>query len=66
MLYIVCCTIYNDKSIDTKSNNFKELIGDAVKDLVLREWETIVKINQYSLLNCGKKEYYTEVKLWDE
>lgn len=63
---MVHCTIYDNKPINTKSNNFKNIISDAVKDLILRDWDTIVTINQYEEMNCGKKEYYVEVKLWDE
>lgn len=62
----VHCSIYGNKPIDIKSDDFKNTISDAVKDLVLRDWNEIVKINQYKKLNCGKREYYVEVKLWDE
>lgn len=58
--------IYDCKSIDTKSNNFKSLIAEYVKDTVLKNWDKIVKVNQYEKLNNDKKEYYTEVTLWED
>lgn len=60
------CSIYDNKPADIKSDDFKNIISDAVKDLVLRDWNKIIKINQYEKLNHGKKEYYVELKLWDE
>lgn len=59
-------TIYDDKKIDIKSNNLKNIIADAVKDLILRDWDKLSKVNQYQKMNGDKKEYYTEIELWGE
>lgn len=58
--------IYDNKPIKVASNNFKELISDSVKETVLKDWDKFVKVNQHEELNNGKKEYYTEVKLWED
>lgn len=62
---MVHCSIYNNNPIDIKSNNFKNLIADAIRDLVLRDWDEIVKINQYEEINNGTKEYFTGITIWD-
>ena len=62
---MVHCSIYNNKPTDIKSNNFKNLIADAIRDLVLRDWDEIVKINQYEEINYGIKEYFTDITIWD-
>ena len=41
---MVHCSIYNNKPTDIKSNNFKNLIADDIRDLVLRYSEEKVKI----------------------
>ncbi len=59
-------SIYDNKQIDVKSNDFKTLIADSVREKILKDWNKIVKINQHEELNNGKKEYYTEITLWED
>lgn len=59
-------SIYDDKQIDVKSNDFKTLIADSVKETILKYWDKYVKVNQYEEINNGKKEYYTEISLWED
>lgn len=63
---ILQINIYDCKQIDTKSNDFKLLIADSVKEEILKNWDKIVKVNQYEQLYNDKKEYYTEVTLWED
>lgn len=63
---ILYFNIYDSKPIDVISNNFKELIADSVKEAVLKDWDKFVKVNQHEDLTNGKKEYYAEVKLWED
>ena len=58
--------IYDDNPTDTKSNDFKTLIADSVREKILKDWDKIIKINQREKLNNGKKEYYTEITLWED
>ena len=59
-------TIYDCKPIDIKSNDFKILIVDSVKETILKNWDKFVKVNQHEELNNGEKKYYTEIKLWED
>lgn len=59
-------SIYDDKQIDVKSNDFKTLIADSVKETILKDWDKYVKVHQNKELNNGKKEYYTEISLWED
>lgn len=63
---IVGISIYDNKEIDTASENFKVKIAEAVKELVLRDWDKIAKIEKNEEINNGVKEYYTKVELWGE
>ena len=59
-------SIYDDKQIDVKSNDFKTLIADSIKETILKDWDKYVKVHQHKELNNGKKEYYTEISLWED
>lgn len=63
---ILYFSIYDDKRIDVKSNDFKTLIADSIKETILKDWDKYVKVNQHEELNNGKKEYYTEISLWED
>lgn len=59
---ILHVSIYDDKEIDTKSENFKKIISDAVKETILRDWDKIAKIEKHEEINSGKKEYKVYVE----
>lgn len=59
-------SIYDNKQIDIKSHDFKTLIADSVKEALLKDWDKYVKVDQHEELNNGKKEYYTEISLWED
>lgn len=63
---MVGCTIYDNKQIDTESDDFKSQIADAVRDLVIRDWDKISNVTKYEKTNNGFKEYYVEVTLWNK
>lgn len=58
--------IYDDKPINATTDEFKNLIAASVKEALLNDWNKYVKVNQHEELNNGKKEYYTEIKLWED
>lgn len=58
--------IYDDKPTNIKSHDFKTLIADSVKKALLKDWDKYVKVNQYKEMNSGKKEYHTEITLWED
>jgi hypothetical protein len=55
-------SIYDDKEINTKSEDFKKLISDAVREIILRDWDKIAKIEKHEELNNSKKEYLVNVE----
>jgi len=59
---ILHVSIYDDKEIDTKSEDFKKIISEAVKETILRDWNKIAKIEKHEELNNGKKEYLVNVE----
>lgn len=61
---IVGISIYDNKEIDTESEDFKNQIAEAVKELVLRDWDKITYIEQREEMKDGEKAYRTIVELW--
>ncbi len=55
-------SIYDDKEINTESEDFKKLISDAVREIILRDWDKIAKIEKHEELNNSKKEYLVNVE----
>lgn len=51
-------SIYDDKEINTESEDFKKIISDAVKETILRDWDKIAKIEKHEELNNGKKNIW--------
>ncbi len=44
---MICCTMYDNKEIDITSNDFKCKIAEAVRELVIRDWDKISNIKKY-------------------
>ncbi len=59
-------SIYDNKPIDIKSSDFRTLITDSVRKMILKDWDKYVKVNQHEELTNGKKGYYTEITLWED
>ena len=59
---ILHVSIYDDKEIDTESEDFKKLISEAVKETILRDWDKIAKIEKHEEINNNKKEYLVNVE----
>lgn len=55
--------IYDDKPINVTTDDFKNLIGNSVKQTILTDWNKFVKVNQHKKLNNGRTEYHTIVKI---
>ena len=62
---MICCTMYDNKEIDITSNDFKCKIAEAVRELVIRDWDKISNIKKYESCLDNDKKYYVEVRLCD-
>ena len=60
---ILCISIYDNKDIDTQSEEFKLMIAEAVKESILKDWCKITKIEKFEEINNGQKTYRINVGL---
>ena len=60
---ILGISIYNNKDIDTESEEFKMMIANATKKSILQDWRKIAKVEKYEEINNGQKTYRVNVGL---
>lgn len=60
---ILGISIYDNKDIDTESEEFKMMIADAAKESILQDWFKIAKVEKYEEINNGQKAYRVNVGL---
>ena len=53
--------VYDEKKIDTSSDDFKIKIANSVKEMVLRDWNKIVNLEEYQDENT--KNFHVDVKI---
>ena len=63
---MICCTICDNNEVNTETIDFKNRIADAVRDLVIQEWDKISNVKKYEKINNGQKEYYVDIILWEK
>lgn len=59
--YMVGINVYDEKKIDTSSDDFKIKIANSVKEMVLRDWDKIVNLEEYQDENT--KNFHVDVKI---
>lgn len=59
--YMVGINVYDEKKIDTSSDDFKIKIANSVKEMVLRDWNKIVNLEEYQDENT--KNFHVDVKI---
>lgn len=60
---ILGISIYDNKDIDTESEEFKMMIADVAKESILQDWCKIVKVEKYEEINNEQKTYRVNVGL---
>ena len=60
---ILGISIYDNKDIDTESQEFKMMIADTAKKSILQDWCKIAKVEKYEEINNGQKTYRVNVGL---
>ena len=56
-------SIYDNKDIDTESEEFKIMIADVTKESILQDWCKIAKVEKYEEIKNKKKTYRVNVGL---
>ena len=60
---ILGISIYDDKEIDTSSEDFKIKIAEVAKESILQDWCKIAKVEKCEEINNGQKTYRVNVGL---
>lgn len=58
---MVAINVYDEEKIDTSSTAFRERIADSVRNMVLRDWDKIVQLEEYQDENT--KNFHVDVKI---
>lgn len=58
MLYL---NLYDNQAIDSESSDFKNIVAESVKNMILKDWDTIVHVSQYRDEFSG--HYRADVKI---
>ena len=58
---MVGINVYDEKKIDTSSDDFKIKIANSVKEMVLRDWDKIVNLEEYQDENT--KNFHVDAKI---
>lgn len=53
--------VYDEKEINTSSEDFKMKIANSIRDMVLRDWDKIVQLEEYQDENT--KNFHVDIKI---
>ena len=53
--------VYDEKEINTSSEYFKMKVANSVRDMVLRDWDKIVQLEEYQDENT--KNFHVDIKI---
>ena len=58
---MISINVYDEKEIVASSNGFKMKIANSVKDMVLRDWDKIVQLEEYQ--DEETKNFHVDIKI---
>ena len=58
---MIVINVYDEKEINTSSEDFKMKIANSIRDMVLRDWDKIVQLEEYQDENT--KNFHVDIKI---
>lgn len=58
---MIVINVYDKKEINTSSEDFKMKIANSIRDMVLRDWDKIVQLEEYQDENT--KNFHVDIKI---
>ena len=58
---MIVINVYDEKEINTSSEDFKMKIANSIRDMVLRDWDKIVQLEEYQDENT--KNFHVGIKI---
>lgn len=58
---MIVINVYDKKEINTSSEDFKMKIANSIRDMVLRDWDKIVQLEEYQDENT--KNFHVGIKI---
>lgn len=58
---MIVINVYDKKEINTSSEDFKMKIANSIRDMVLRDWDKIVQLEEHQDENT--KNFHVDIKI---
>lgn len=58
---MIVINVYDKKEINTSYEDFKMKIANSIRDMVLRDWDKIVQLEEYQDENT--KNFHVDIKI---
>ena len=58
---MIAINVYDEKEINASSEDFKMKVANSVRDMVLRDWDKIVQLEEYQ--DEKTKSFHVDIKI---